>query len=77
LLRYKLRAALKDVSLSVQTPLVSLCDRIATDPNRQDRRDQSNESDLRTSANRVGHISLGRTLEHAYWLDHIGDFGPP
>jgi hypothetical protein len=57
--------------------LVRLCDSIAAEPSSQDRGDQGGEPDPRTSRIRVGHISLQRKPAHTYWLDHIGDFGPP
>src|ERR1700694_1323211 len=63
LLRYKLRAAFRNGAASVQTSLVTLRDSIANDPYRQDHGDQGDEPQ--------------KKIVCIYWLDHIGDFGPP
>jgi hypothetical protein len=58
------------------TPLVArLCDGIATDTCGREDRDQNENSDPHPSGGHMGQISL--PIRDTYWLDHIGDFGPP
>jgi len=57
--------------------LVGLCDSIPAETDAHDRRDQNHEPDSRTSSNHASHISLQKEQLNAYWLDHIGYFGPP
>jgi hypothetical protein len=60
LLRYKLHRAFGADAASVQTPVVSLCGRFATDPGSHHRSDQEDKSDPCTSSYQVGHCSLQR-----------------
>jgi hypothetical protein len=49
----------------MQTPLVNLCDRIATDPGSHCRSDHDDKSDPRTSSSHAGHCCLQRKLRTA------------